>query len=238
MTTRMSTPESKAPSKSVAALSLAAGIATLVNPVVVSASGAPYVIQGRTGAAALTWLIGLGVCLGVIAFIIHARRATRREPTKFAGAGLAVAGLVVTLVSLVFLLGLVPLSFVMRREVDRQVAVGTCAENLIAVGRALQGYAIDHGNYPETLLGLRGILRRPERLWCAGDTNRAPASNWDLMSAENISFELLQPGGTEQENQTNPVIRCPVHGLEVLGNGKLHHPRQPTRIGPKAKGDQ
>jgi len=234
----MSTRESKAPSKSVAALSLAAGIATLISPVVVSALGVPYIIQGRTGTAALTWLIGLGVCLGVITLTIHARLATRREPTKFTGAGLAVAGLVVTLVSLLFLFGLIPLSLVMRREVDRQVAVGTCAENLIAVGRALQGYAIDHGNYPETLLGLRGILRRPERLWCAGDTNRTPASNWDSLSAENISFELLQPGGTEQENQTNTVIRCPVHGLEVLGNGKLHHTRLPAGIRTKTKGGQ
>lgn len=234
----MSTSESKAPSKSIAALSLAAGIATLVCPIAVAASGAPNVIQGRTGAAALAWLIGLGVCLGVIAFTVHARRAARREPAKFAGAGLAVGGLVVTLVSVLCLFGLIPLSFVVRREVDRQVAVGACAENLMAVGRALQGYAIDHGNYPETLLGLRGILRRPERLWCAGDTNRAPAFSWDSVAAANISFELLRPGGTEQENLTNTVIRCPVHGLELLGSGKLHHSRPQTGTGTKTKGGQ
>lgn len=234
----MSNSESKAPSKSIAALSLAAGIATLVCPIAVTASGAPKVIEGRAGAAALAWLIGLGVCLGVIAFTVHARRAASREPAKFGGAGLAVGGLVVTLASVLFLFGLIPLSFVIRREVDRQVAVGACAENLMAAGRALQGYAIDHGNYPDTLLGLRGILRRPERLWCTGDTNRTPASSWDAVSAANISFELLRPGETEQENQTNTVIRCPVHGLEWLGSGKLQHSRPTPVTGAKTKGGQ
>lgn len=234
----MSTTESKAPSKSVAALSLVAGIATLACPVVVAATAAPNLIQGSTGTAVLVWMAGLGVCLGVVALTILARRKTREEPAKFTGSGFAVAGLVMGIFSALCLFGLIPLSFLLRREVDRQVAVGTCADNLLATGRALQGYAIDHGNYPESLRGLRGILRRPERLWCAGDTNRTPAPSWDSMTAGNISFELLRPGETEQENQTNTVLRCPIHGLEWLGNGKLHHPRQSPGNSPKAKGDQ
>lgn len=234
----MSTTESKAPSKSVATLSLAAGIATLACPVVVAGSGAPNLIQGRTGTAVLVWLAGLGICGGVIALAIFARRKAREEPTKFAGNGFAIAGLVMGILATLCLLGLIPLSFVLRREVGRQVAVGACAENLLAAGRALQGYAIDHGRYPESLSGLRGILRRPERLWCAADTNRTPASSWDSVTADNISFELLRPGETEQANQTNTVLRCPIHGLEWLGNGKLHHPWQSPGKSSKAKGGQ
>jgi drug/metabolite transporter (DMT)-like permease len=98
----------QSPSKSNAALSLAAGIATVACPIAVAASGAPFVMQGRTGPAAWAWLFARGVCLGVIAFTNQARRAVRRETAKFAYAGLAVAGLVVAVLSILCLFGRVP----------------------------------------------------------------------------------------------------------------------------------
>lgn len=226
------------PSKKLAAASLFLGVASLSCPFVVAALGAPSVIQGQPGKAAVTWLIGLGVCGSVIGACLHTRLRTRNDPARFTGAGFSVAGMVFGILSALLVLALAPLSFSLRREVDRQVKVGACAENLMATGRALQGYAIDHGAYPESLAALRGILRRPERLWCAGDTNRTPANSWEGTTADNISFELLRPGGSEGEHQTNTVLRCPIHGLEWMGNGKLRHSQPWPGTSRKAKGGQ
>lgn len=175
--------------------------------------------------------LGLGVSsllLGIISGIpavatgLAARRRIQRQPEVFGGRKIATAGLILGLLSPLITTIHVVVARAAGREIKKQVGTGMCVGNLMAVGRAMQVHAIDHGVYPERLLELKSLLKRPEKLWCSGDTNRSAATNWVNTSADNISFELLQPNGTEEDNQQRAVMRCPVHGHEWWGDGSVH----------------
>lgn len=185
------------------------------------------------------WLgiVGLS-CLGILAGIpailvgIRARRKAAEQPRLFGGKRLATAGVIFGALSpLTSLLTVIYLSAA-TKEGKKQISTGDCAMNLMSVGRAMQVYAIDHGAYPDNLLLLRGTLRKPERLWCKTDTNHAVSTNWTSTSAGNVSFELLEPGGTEAENQHRAVLRCPIHQSEWWGDGSIHLKRGPVIRAP------
>jgi hypothetical protein len=175
--------------------------------------------------------LGFGVfslLLGIISGIpaaatgLAARRRSQRQPEVFGGRKIATAGLTLGLLSPLVTTVHILTALAASKEIKRQVGTGMCVGNLMAVGRAMQVHAIDHGTYPEQLLNLRTVLKRPEKLWCSGDTNRTAATNWSGTTLDNISFELLQPNGTEDENQQRAVMRCPVHSHEWWGDGSVH----------------
>lgn len=174
--------------------------------------------------------LGLGISsllLGIISGIpavatgLAARGRVQRQPEVFGGRKIATAGLILGLLSPLITTVQVVVARAAGREIKKQVGTGMCVGNLMAVGRAMQVHAIDHGAYPERLMDLKAVLKRPEKLWCSGDTNRTAATNWSGTSADNISFELLQPNGTEEDNQQRAVMRCPVHGHEWWGDGSV-----------------
>ncbi len=141
----------------------------------------------------------LGILTGIPAILvgIRARRKAIELPRIFGGKRLATAGIILgALSSFTSLLTVIALAAA-TKEGKKQITSGDCAMNLMSVGRSMQVYAIDHGAYPDNLLSLRGTLRKPERLWCRTDTNHAVSTNWTSTSSDNVSFELLQPGGTE-----------------------------------------
>lgn len=148
-------------------------------------------------------------------------RATQR-PEEFGGRGMALAGIVLGLLSLITtVLFLVALNAAFRQG-QRQVGEFSCVNNLRRVGIAMQIHAIDHGGaYPASLLELTNTLKRPELLHCPGDTNHVAATSWGTLTADNVSFELLIPSGLETESQTNAVVRCPIHRHTWHGNGKI-----------------
>lgn len=171
-------------------------------------------------------LVSVGIVTGIPAIFagIRAKRQAEAQPDSYGGKKLAIAGIVLGCLSSLTTALAVLLVLTINKEVKRQVSGGQCVGNLMAVGRALQIHAIDHGTYPDNLLALRGPLKRPDRLWCAGDTNRLGSTNWNSTSADNVTFELLQPGGTEADNQGRAVLRCPIHRSEWWGDDSVHLP--------------
>lgn len=169
-------------------------------------------------------LVSVGILTGIPAIFagLRAKRQAKEQPNRYGGKKLATAGIVLGALSPITTLLAVLFVWTIGKEVKRQVSGGQCVGNLMAVGRALQVHAIDHGTYPDSLLALRGPLKRPDRLWCAGDTNHTVSTNWNSMSADNVTFELLQPGGTEADNQGRAVLRCPIHRSEWWGDDSVH----------------
>ncbi len=168
--------------------------------------------------------LGLGILSGLPAVLlgIRGRRLCRSYPDQYGGRKLATAGIWLGAFSLLVTAFQVSVLRSINRFAKTQGEAQQCAANLLAVGRSLQGHAIDHGHYPDQLLELRGTLRRPEKLWCPGDTNRSESRDWNSVSPENISFQLVRPGATESESQKVSVLRCPVHGAEWWGDGRIH----------------
>lgn len=188
----------------------------------------------RRGLAITSLILGIlgTMCLGIITGIpaiitgVVARRRERLAPEVFGGRRLATTGMVLGLVSFVTTALLVVALVQGTRAVQQQMGSGQCAINLRRVGIAMQVHAIDHqGAYPASLLELRPTLKTPQLLWCPADTNRPAITNWNDLASEQPGYELLVPGGLEGEQQTNAVVRCPIHGNVWLGNGRVRMAR-------------
>ena len=65
---------------------------------------------------------------------------------------------------------------------------------------------------------MSNVLSTPKLLICPGDKARVAAKNWQEFGPANVSYEFLNPGGSE----TNPYVlltRCPIHGNVGLSDG-------------------
>jgi hypothetical protein len=96
-----------------------------------------------------------------------------------------------------------------------------CVNNLKQIGLAARIYAIDQGNvFPASFVAMSNVLSTPKLLICPGDKARKPAGNWQEFGPANVSYEFLNPNGSE----TNPYVlltRCPVHGHVGLSDGSV-----------------
>ncbi len=96
-----------------------------------------------------------------------------------------------------------------------------CVNNLKQIGLAARIYANDQGDvFPASFVAMSNVLSTPKLLICPGDKARAAAHNWQEFGPANVSYEFLNPGGSE----TNPYVlltRCPVHGNVGLSDGSV-----------------
>ena len=96
-----------------------------------------------------------------------------------------------------------------------------CVNNLKQIGLAARIYANDQGDvFPASFVAMSNVLSTPKLLICPGDKARVAAKNWQEFGPANVSYEFLNPGGSE----TNPYVlltRCPVHGNVGLSDGSV-----------------
>ena len=60
----------------------------------------------------------------------------------------------------------------------------------------------------------------PRYFTCPGDTNRKEMTTWANASITNVSYTYVSPGLTNAKPDVI-VVRCPVHGHVVLGDGRV-----------------
>jgi hypothetical protein len=98
-----------------------------------------------------------------------------------------------------------------------------CINNLKQIGLAARIWANDNSDvYPPNFLSMSDELSTPKILVCPADKARKPASNWQEFGPANVSYEFLNPNGSE----TNPYVvltRCPVHGHVGLSDGSVQN---------------
>jgi prepilin-type processing-associated H-X9-DG protein len=64
-------------------------------------------------------------------------------------------------------------------------------------------------------------LSTPKILVCPGDSSKAPAANFNVLEAENVSY-LIHAGTEVDEAHPNAVLaRCPVHGHTLYCDGHV-----------------
>ena len=94
-----------------------------------------------------------------------------------------------------------------------------CINNLKQIGLAARIWATDNSDVlPPNWLAMSNELATPKLLVCPGDKGRSPARNWVEFTAANVSYEFLNPNGTE----ATPLVlltRCPIHGNVGLSDG-------------------
>ncbi len=98
----------------------------------------------------------------------------------------------------------------------------TCARNLIAIGKALQAYEKEHGDFPKWLSELHPkYLTNPKTLICPADEDRGvPILPYDTDPNLPVSYnydcapEYYQQWLKNERNvydDANPIVRCPHH---------------------------
>jgi hypothetical protein len=96
-----------------------------------------------------------------------------------------------------------------------------CVNNLKQIGLAARIWAIDNNDVlPPGWQAMNNELSTPKILVCPADKGRTAAANWTSFSAGNLSYEYLNPGGSE----TDPSVvlaRCPIHNNVCLSDGSV-----------------
>jgi len=97
-----------------------------------------------------------------------------------------------------------------------------CINNLKQIGLAARIWATDNNDvFPSSWLVMTNELATPKFLVCPGDKARVPANNWQEFGPANVSYEFLNPNGSD----SNPYVvltRCPVHGHVGLSDASVH----------------
>jgi hypothetical protein len=198
--------------------------------------------EPKKGLAVASLILGIlsVTCLGILAGIPAvitghmARGRTRRQPDQFAGAGMALAGVIMgylgVLVTVVLLIVAVR-TFPDLARLRGQAQDIRCINQLKQVGLALRVYANDHNDaLPPDFLSITTELGSPDVLLCPEDhtrqANRNQHPGWDT---NNYSYEFLVPGGKAANLVSEVVVRCPVHGHILLGDGAVQRGRSPRR---------
>jgi hypothetical protein len=96
-----------------------------------------------------------------------------------------------------------------------------CVNNLKQIGLAARIWATDNGDVlPPDFLCQSNELSTPKILVCPSDTARTPAPNWASFSAANVTYEYLNPNGSETEPAV-VLARCPIHNHVCLSDGSV-----------------
>lgn len=116
-------------------------------------------------------------------------------------------------------MGLEDESFITEQESEN---LKTCAQNLIAIGKALQTHKKEHGDFPEWLSELHPkYLANPDTLICPADEEQGvPILSYNTDPNLPVSYNYdCDPEYYQQwlkherhvYNSANPLVRCPHH---------------------------
>lgn len=106
----------------------------------------------------------------------------------------------------------------------------SCVSNLKQVGLALRMWSNDHKDvFPMGFSSASNEMNTPKILTCPGDSARERANNWQEFNGSSVSYEFLDPGGTDR-GPAVVITRCPIHNNVGLTDGSVHQLSADHRI--------
>jgi hypothetical protein len=79
----------------------------------------------------------------------------------------------------------------------------------------------DHnGALPSDFLSMSNELNTPKILICPSDHLHQPAANWNLITTNNCSYEIVSPGILKKDTKS-VFIRCRIHGYVGYADDRL-----------------
>ena len=64
-------------------------------------------------------------------------------------------------------------------------------------------------------------LSTPRILVCPADSSRTPASDFQHLESNNITYQIRSGADVKEENPKQVIVRCPIHGFVGLCDGSL-----------------
>jgi hypothetical protein len=109
-----------------------------------------------------------------------------------------------------------------------------CVNNLKQIGLAARIWAtVNNDVFPASWLAMTNELATPKLLVCPSDRAHSAANDWRLFSTANVSYEFLNPNGTDNEPQV-VLARCPIHNNVCLSDGAVQQLGNVRRIAQNA----
>jgi hypothetical protein len=211
--------QSAAPASGLAITSMVLGILSLVLCVIGPLFGIPAVICGHI-----------------------ARDRIKKAPLQNGGDGFATAGMITGYISLAMLLvlpilaGLLLPALAKAKEKAMQIQ---CASNLKQVGLAARIWSGDHNDVlPNNFLEMSNELSNPVILICPADSRhtRPAGGTQAIWDPANVTYEFLTPGMPQDKVTNQVIVRCPIHGNEVWGDGSVHIGKTKRQVQPVSTG--
>lgn len=171
--------------------------------------GAPAV-QPRASVLAITSLVcgiagfctaGLGGLVGLILGIMALGRIKRSGGTV-GGRGLAIAGIILSIISLLLMVVAVGAGLMMgyfvssefEPRVSNRANIASSQADIANLDRAIETFKVDYGRYPTTEEGLQALLSPPADIkgWSGPYLNAVPLDRWGK------PYVYLSPGRHNQ----------------------------------------
>ncbi len=194
-------------------------------------------------------LVCLGPLTGIPAIICGhiALNRTRREPQQYGGRGMAIAGLVLGYVSLVFILILPAMLLPALARAKARAQQINCTNNMKQIGLAFKTWAIDHNDqFPFNVsTNAGGTMQLSKRspdgidsngflhlqvmsnelsstkiLVCPADTKQI-GSSWQALQAANVSYIIYSGENVSDTNPQQILAVCPIHNTVLRADGSV-----------------
>jgi hypothetical protein len=208
----------------------------------------------------LSFVLCLLLLTGIPAIICGhvAYGRTRRSPAQFGGAGLAIAGLTLGYLSVLFTLLILALSLSAFAQRKGNAQATLCASQMRQIGLAFRLWSMDHGdqfpfnvstnnagsqelcaptsdgfdrNTPRHLATLAQELGTAKILICPQDASKHPALDFQSLSSSNVSYRLRTGLALSKTNGTEVLLECPLHGTRLLCDGSIEMASPPRKSG-------
>ena len=147
---------------------------------------------------------------------------TGREPARYGGRGMALAGIILGCCSLFFTGITAALVLPGLAKAKYRAQTINCVSNLKQIGLAARMYANDNRDiFPRDFASMSNELVSPKILTCPSDSSRQRILSWAEFSPANVSYEFLTPGAKVEDVINQPVFRCPTHNNVGYGDGSV-----------------
>ncbi len=197
----------------------------LGRPPETSATAIASLVLGILGffSCGITALIGL-----ILGFVSLGQ--IRKSNGRLSGSGLAIAGICVSGLFLLFALAtflfFIPfgaaVSIPAANKARSRAESIQCMNNLKQIGIAIRMWETDHNAFPPDLLTLSNQLASPNLLLCPGERlrERKRASRWSDLNMIGSSYTYFAPAN-KVTDQPTILVTCPIHNNVCHADGSV-----------------
>jgi hypothetical protein len=195
--------------------------------------------------------ICFGLFAGIPAIICGhiARGRAQREPARYGGAGLALAGLIMGYCSIIITFLILPALLLpaLSRAKSRAQEIN-CMNNMKQLGLAFRTWGLEHnGEFPFNVSTAKGgtmelsqrdgsgldqnsylhfqvmsnELATPRILVCVADSSKVPAANFGNLTPANVSYQIYSGREINDKNPQQTIAICPIHGTVLRVDGSV-----------------
>ncbi len=239
--------------------------ATVPGPALPPAIGTPVPAR-QQGLAITSFVLGIisfafcfGLLTGIPAIICGhaAKNRVRRSPEKYAGAGFAMAGLILGYLSVLYTVLILAILIQAIGNPRKHTQLAMCNSHMKQIGLALRVWGMDHqGQFPFNVStnsgGTKELCQTDAEgfdrngpihlavigkelgsagvLVCPSDVSKRAAPGFANLKPENVSYLLRTGPEVTDTNLAEILLKCPVHGTLLRCDGSVDVKVQGRRL--------